>query len=55
MKHIVLQNMYFEGSNQPLVGKIAVSQVVNRTQHELPINICGVVYQAKWKETGRVI
>ena len=28
------QNMYFEAGNQPLAGKIAVSQVViNRTQH----------------------
>lgn len=49
------QNMYFEAGNQPLAGKIAVSQVViNRTQHmNYPTNICGVVYQARWKENWK--
>ena len=45
------QNIYFEAGNQPLAGKIAVSQVVlNRTQHpNYPTTVCGVIYQAKWK------
>ena len=49
------QNMYFEAGNQPLAGKIAVSQVViNRTQHmNYPTDICGVVYQAKWSENWK--
>ena len=49
------QNMYFEAGNQPLAGKIAVSQVViNRTKHmNYPTDICGVVYQAKWKENWK--
>jgi N-acetylmuramoyl-L-alanine amidase len=49
------QNMYFEAGNQPLAGKIAVSQVViNRTEHmNYPTSICGVVYQAKWKENWK--
>ena len=47
--------MYFEAGNQPLVGKIAVSQVViNRTQHmNYPSDICGVVYQAKWRDNWK--
>ena len=49
------QNMYFEAGNQPLAGKIAVSQVViNRTKHmNYPTDICGVVYQAKCKENWK--
>ena len=49
------QNMYFEAGNQPLAGKIAVSQVViNRTQHmNYPTDICGVVYQANWSENWK--
>jgi spore germination cell wall hydrolase CwlJ-like protein len=45
------QNIYFEAGNQPLAGKIAVAQVVmNRLEHHsYPGNICGVVYDAKWK------
>ena len=47
--------MYFEAGNQPKAGKIAVSQVViNRTQHmNYPSDICGVVYQAKWRENWK--
>ena len=49
------QNMYFEAGNQPLAGKVAVSQVViNRTEHmNYPIDICGVVYQARWSENWK--
>jgi len=49
------QNMYFEAGNQPLAGKIAVSQVViNRVGHmNYPESICGVVYDAKWKENWK--
>lgn len=45
------QNIYFEAGNQPLAGKIAVTQVVlNRMQHpNYPTTACGVVYQAKWR------
>ena len=45
------QNIYFEAGNQPLAGKIAVTQVVlNRTEHpNYPTTACGVVYQAKWR------
>ena len=45
------QNIYFEAGNQPLAGKIAVAHVVmNRLDHySYPGNICGVVYDAKWK------
>ena len=53
--YCLAQNMYFEAGNQPLAGKIAVSQVViNRTNHmNYPSDICGVVYQAKWKENWK--
>ena len=53
--YCLAQNMYFEAGNQPLAGKIAVSQVViNRTQHmNYPTDICGVVYQAKWSENWK--
>lgn len=53
--YCLAQNMYFEAGNQPLAGKVAVSQVViNRVEHpSYPDNICDVVYQAKlrvnWK------
>ena len=49
--YCLAQNIYFEAGNQPLAGKIAVSQVVlNRTQHpNYPTTVCGVIYQAKWK------
>lgn len=45
------KNIYFEAGNQPLAGKVAVAQVViNRMEHaSYPKDICGVVYQAKWR------
>ena len=45
------KNIYFEAGNQPLAGKIAVAQVVmNRVANrDYPDNICGVIYQSKWK------
>ena len=53
--YCLAQNMYFEAGNQPLAGKIAVAQVVlNRVNHfNYPTTICGVVYQAKWKENWK--
>ena len=54
--YCLAQNMYFEVSVINLkAGKIAVSQVViNRTQHmNYPSDICGVVYQAKWRENWK--
>ena len=49
------KNIYFEAGNQPLAGKVAVAQVVlNRMEHSAyPKDICGVVYQAKWKENWK--
>ena len=45
------KNIYFEAGNQPLAGKVAVAQVVlNRMEHSsYPSDVCGVVYQAKWR------
>lgn len=45
------QNIYFEAGNQPLAGKIAVTQVVlNRMEHpNYPATACGVIYQAKMR------
>ena len=45
------KNIYFEAGNQPLAGKIAVAQVVmNRVANrDYPDNICGVIYQSKWR------
>ena len=45
------KNIYFESGNQPLAGKIAVTQVVlNRTEHpNYPATACGVIYQTKWR------
>ena len=53
--YCLAQNMYFEAGNQPVAGKIAVSQVViNRTEHmNYPSDICGVVYQARWSENWK--
>ena len=47
------QNIYFAAGNQPLAGKIAVAHVVlNRLEHKsYPNNVCGVVYQAKLRES----
>ena len=49
------KNIYFEAGNQPVAGKIAVAQVVqNRVEHRAyPDTICGVVYDAKWKENWK--
>ena len=49
--YCLAQNIYFESGNQPLAGKIAVSQVViNRVEHpSYPDNICDVIYQAKMR------
>ena len=53
--YCLAQNIYFEAGNQPLAGKIAVTQVVlNRTEHpNYPASACGVIYQSKtrinWK------
>lgn len=51
-EYCLAQNIYFEAGNQPLAGKIAVAQVVlNRLEHHsYPGDVCGVVYDAKWKE-----
>lgn len=49
--YCLAQNIYFEAGNQPLAGKVAVSQVViNRVEHpSYPDNICDVVYQSKMR------
>ena len=49
------KNIYFEAGNQPLAGKVAVAQVVfNRMEHSsYPQDICGVVYQARWRENWK--
>jgi spore germination cell wall hydrolase CwlJ-like protein len=45
-------NIYFEARNQPVVGQIAVSEVVlNRVaDHQYPNNVCDVIYQAEYKD-----
>ena len=54
-EYCLAQNIYFEAGNQPLAGKVAVAQVVlNRLNHNsYPTDICGVVYDAKWKENWK--
>ena len=49
--YCLAQNIYFEAGNQPLAGKIAVSQVViNRVEHpSYPNDICDVIYEAKMR------
>ena len=49
------KNIYFEAGNQPLAGKVAVAHVVlNRMEHSFyPKDVCGVVYQAKWRENWK--
>ena len=49
------QNIYFEAGNQPLLGKIAVAQVViNRVEDkQFPNSICAVVYQSRTKINWR--
>ena len=53
--YCMAQNMYFEAGKQPLAGKIAVAQVVlNRLKHpNYPATICGVIYQAKYKQNWK--
>ena len=43
-------NIYHEARNQPVVGQIAVSQVVlNRVVSDnFPNDVCGVIYQAEY-------
>ncbi len=51
----VAKNIYFEAGNQPVAGKIAVTQVVlNRVKNKnYPDNVCDVIYQAQMKENWR--
>ena len=53
--YCLAQNIYFEAGNQPLAGKIAVTQVVlNRMEHvSYPDTACGVIYQAKMRENWK--
>ena len=53
--YCLAQNIYFEAGNQPLAGKIAVTQVViNRIEHvSYPDTACGVIYQAKMRENWK--
>jgi N-acetylmuramoyl-L-alanine amidase len=48
-------NIYYEAGNQPLAGKLAVAHVtMNRMWHRsYPNTICGVVYQAQWRENWK--
>ena len=48
-------NIYHEARNQPVVGQIAVSQVVlNRVVSDnFPNDVCGVVYQAEYPDGDR--
>ena len=45
-------NIYHEARNQPIIGQIAVSEVVlNRVMdEEYPDTVCKVIYQAKYKK-----
>lgn len=54
-EYCLAQNIYFEAGNQPLAGKVAVAQVVlNRLEHNsYPPTVCGVVYDAQWKENWK--
>lgn len=53
--YCMAKNIYFEAGNQPIAGKIAVSQVVlNRVYSSAyPDTVCDVIYQAKWKENWK--
>jgi N-acetylmuramoyl-L-alanine amidase len=48
-------NIYHEARNQPVVGQIAVSQVVlNRVVSDnFPNDVCGVIYQAEYPDGDR--
>ena len=55
VRQFVLQKTFTLAGNQPLAGKVAVAQVVlNRMEHaSYPKDVCGVVYQAKWRENWK--
>jgi|DEB0MinimDraft_3_1074331.scaffolds.fasta_scaffold28389_3 spore germination cell wall hydrolase CwlJ-like protein len=50
------RNIYFEGANEPVEGKIAIAQVtMNRVAHEnFPNDVCSVVHQ-KFKVAGKYV
>jgi len=50
------RNIYFEGANEPVEGKIAIAQVtMNRVASEdFPNDVCSVVHQ-KFKVAGRYV
>ena len=54
--HCLASNIYWEARNQPLLGKVAVAQVVfNRVDHNrYPDTICNVVKQTKFYPSGRI-
>ena len=54
--HCLASNIYWEARNQPLLGKVAVAQVVfNRVDHNrYPDSICNVVKQTKFYPSGRI-
>ena len=54
--HCLASNIYWEARNQPLLGKVAVAQVVfNRVDHNrYPNTICNVVKQTKFYPSGRI-
>ena len=54
--HCLASNIYWEARNQPLLGKVAVAQVVfNRVNHNrYPDTICNVVKQTKFYPSGRI-
>ncbi len=56
--YCMAEAIYFEAGNQPLIGKIAVGQVIINRMYEprYPNTICGVVHQGpvreSWKKNG---
>ena len=56
--YCLAEAIYFEAGNQPLIGKIAVGQVIINRMYEpkYPNTICGVVHQGpvreSWKKNG---
>lgn len=50
------RNIYFEGANEPVAGKIAIAQVtMNRVEHSrFPDDVCSVVNQ-KFKVAGNYV
>lgn len=49
--YCMAKNIYFEAGNQPVAGKIAVSQVVLNRVYSVayPDTVCDVIYQARWR------